>query len=280
MNVCTMKKSLYLILCIVAAIVFSPDCSREIKKQEKIVKKPEDEKVKLLLNSMLEVNRCTPKSFSADFTIDGRFHNKKKFKSIGKVIYNKEPRKMRLTIIDYVFKSPITTIVLDGEVLKFYFPVEKKLYIDSTDAINLKNYIGIDLNFNFLYKFIIGEIPLIENYQVKQGLITKGNSKEKGEEVYIILENSEYYETISLKNNIPNKVLLINKTTKTRDEFYLEHQSYKDNRLSFSSLKFVSKEKGHRAVLRIKRLNCNIPVNLWKITRIKLLKKTKIIKVR
>ena len=76
MNVCTMKKSLYLILCIVAAIVFSPDCNREIKKQEKIVKKPEDEKVKLLLNSMLEVNRCTPKSFSADFTIDGRFHNK------------------------------------------------------------------------------------------------------------------------------------------------------------------------------------------------------------
>ncbi len=274
-----MEKRYYPIICTLIAILFSTNCSRDLKKHERIVKKPEDEKVKLLLDSMREVNRCTPKSFSADFTIDGRFYNKKKFKSIGKMIYNKEPRKMRVTIIDYVFKSPITTIVQDGKVLKFYFPIEKKLYIDSTDKINLKNYIGIDLNFNFIYKFIIGEIPLIENYQVKQGLITKDTSNRKDKEVYIILENSEYYETISLKNNIPNKVLLINKITKKRDEFYLEHQSYKDNRLSFSSLKFVSKEKGHRVILRINRLTCNIPVNLWKITRIKLLKKTKIIKV-
>ncbi len=275
-----MKKSSYLIIFTISTIFLSSNCGKELKKHERIIKKHEDEEIKLLLDRILEINRSTPESFSADFTVEGRFQKNKKFKSIGKLIYKKEPQKMRISFIDYVFKSPITTIVQDGNVLKFYLPVEKKLYLDRTDTVNLKNYIGIDLNFNFIYKFIIGEIPLIENYQVKQGLIAKANSEMKQEETYIILENIKYYETISLKNNTPNKVLLINKITKKRYEFYLGNASCKDNWLNFRSLKFISKGSGHRAIIKIKKRKCNIPVNVRKITRIKLSKNTKIIKIK
>jgi hypothetical protein len=275
-----MKKNSHLIIFTIAMTFLFINCGKELKKHERIIKKSEEEEIKLLLDRILEINRSTPESFSADFTVDGRFHKNKKFKSIGKVTYKKEPQKMRISFIDYVFKSPITTIVQDGNVLKFYLPVEKKLYLDNTDTVNLKNYIGINLKFNFIYKFIIGEIPLIENYKVKQGLIAKANSKREEEETYIILENSEYYETISLKNNIPNKVLLINKITTKRYEFYLENPSCKDNWLNYRSLKFISKENGHRAIIRITSMKCNIPVNIKKITRIKVSKNTKIIKVQ
>ena len=180
------------------------------------------------------------------------------------------------SLIDFIFKSPIAIIVQDDNTLKFYFPAEKKLVIDNINTVNLKNYINLDLDFTLLYRFITGSIPLIENYQIREGLIAKAKEK-KDDEVYIILENDRYFETISFKKDIPNKVLLINKMSKEKSEFYLKQPCCKDNILSYKSIKFVSTTSGHRIIIRMNSWKHNVKVSPRSISRLRVPRGTKVI---
>ncbi len=251
-------------------------CGKEIIKEEQTLEKSEREKVYTLLKRLQEINEHSPNSFKAHFIIEGMLNNKKRFKSIGNAVYNKTPTKMKITFIDFVFKSPIAIIVQDGTTLKFYFPAEKKLLIDNINTINLKNYLDLDLEFTLLYRFITGAIPVIENYQIREGLIARAKEK-KDDEVYIILENDRYFETISFKKDIPNKVLLINKTSKEKSEFYLEKPCCKDNRLLYKSIKFVSTTSGHRIIIRMNSWKDNVKVSPQSIFRLRVPRGTKVI---
>jgi hypothetical protein len=263
-------------LIIITITLLTSMCGKEIIKEEQILEKSEREKVYSLLKRLKEINEHSPNSFKAHFIIEGILNNKKRFKSIGNAVYNKTPTKMKITFIDFVFKSPITIIVQDGPTLKFYFPTEKKLLIDNINTINLKNYLDLDLEFTLLYRFITGAIPVIENYQIREGLIAKAKEK-KDDEVYIILENDRYFETISFKKDLPNKILL--KTSKEKAEFYLEKPCCKDNRLSYKSIKFVSTTSGHRIIIRMNSWKDNVKVSPRSISQLRLPRGTKVIRV-
>ncbi|HON77129.1 MAG TPA: hypothetical protein PK544_01440 [Spirochaetota bacterium] len=225
--------------------------------------KSDDTRSRSYLERISSINSNAPQSFKAQFVVYGNLENKRKFKSIGNCVYSRELEKFKMMFIDSVFRSPLTTVLQEGKVVKIYLPVEKKLYVDNADKISLKNYSGVDIDYRFISSLAKGMIPLIDNYTIKQGLQYRKENKQKESDFFIILENDNLFETVSIKNDIPNKILLVNKKTLEKMEFYLENPvSYGDKgSLYYKQIRFLSVKKGVRVNLKFTGISHNAKVN-------------------
>ncbi|HPB81053.1 MAG TPA: hypothetical protein PK200_03325 [Spirochaetota bacterium] len=225
--------------------------------------KSDDTRARDYLQKIDVINSKSPQSFRAQFVVDGSLENKRKFKSIGSCVYSKAHEKFKMVFIDSVFRSPLATVLQEGRVLKIYLPVEKKLYVDHADKIRLKDYSGIDIDYRFISSLAMGMIPLIDDYSIKQGLKYRKENKREESDYFIILENDSLFETISLKNDIPNKILLVNKKTLEKMEFYLENpESHGDGgSLYYKQIRFLSVKKGERINLRFTGIQHNARIN-------------------
>jgi hypothetical protein len=273
-----MRANLFVLIALLSTIIYI-GCATDNVKTEKNFIASNEERVNAQLKKILEINNNSPNSFTAQFTIDGQMSNNKNFKSMGNAVFNKKPKKIKITFFDFVFKSPLTIMVQDEKIIKFYFPMDKKLFLDNEDRISLRNYTNIDLNFKFLSGLIMGIIPLIDNYAIKQSLTEKGEPADKSREFYIILENDDLFETISIKNNLPDKILLVNKRSKEKVEFYLEEPQYKNNILYYKNIRFISQNSGDKINLKFSNIKYNISIDLKDASYIKIPKDVKVIPV-
>jgi hypothetical protein len=254
-------------------------CASGNAEKEKDYVSSSDKKVKYLLKKVLDINNNSPSSFSAKFVIEGRMSNNKSFKSLGDAVFSKKPLKMKVTFYDFVFKSPLTVMLQDEKILKFYFPVDKKLLLDNEDSIIMKNYTNIELDFKFLNRLTMGLIPLIDNYRIKQSLVHKSEKTGNEDEMYIILENDRLYQTISFRNDIPDKILLVNKLSKDKVEFYLESPQIRGNVLYFKTIRFISQQSGDKINIQFNSIRFNQPVNIKDISHIKMARDVKVVKI-
>lgn len=266
------KKFLLFLIC--GCIILS-GCVKPVIREEKVSQMGSKEP-KALLQRINEINSKSAESFNAQISVDF-FTDKKKFNSIGDAVFKKNPRMMKIKITDIVFKSPISILIQDGESLKFYFPADKTIYIDKTKTIKLKNYINLDIDFKILYPLIIGQIPVIPDYTIKQGLIAGESEGKNSGCFYLILENKYIYETISFKNDIPDKILLLQKDTKNKLEIYLEKPFTLSDVLLYKEVRFVLLHSGDRLVYRLKDIKINAPPDLGDDINIISAKGTKII---
>ena len=243
--------------------------------------KSDDTRARDYLQKIDVINSKSPQSFRAQFVVDGSLENKRKFKSIGSCVYSKAHEKFKMVFIDSVFRSPLATVLQEGRVLKIYLPVEKKLYVDHADKIRLKDYSGIDIDYRFISSLAMGMIPLIDDYSIKQGLKYRKENKREESDYFIILENDSLFETISLKNDIPNKILLVNKKTLEKMEFYLENpESHGDGgSLYYKQIRFLSVKKGERINLRFTGIQHNARINAQQDFRINMPGNVKSIRV-
>ncbi|MCP4132667.1 MAG: hypothetical protein GY754_17005 [bacterium] len=276
-------KKIY-IICIIV-LIFSFSCSgKNIRKdgettsQQKTAEVSQPEKagesasvdVTTLINAINEINDNSPDSFYASFIITGSERTKKlkKFKFYGNTRFRKKDEKMDVMFQEQVFRSHVASVYRDGEVLGIFFPVESTLYKESFRRINIKRYFKIDIGFNIIHDLIVGKIPLLENYRVKEGMV---NEKKKG--TFLILENEQFYETISFKGKSPgklspDKIMLINKFTKTKFEIYIKKYIKKNKSRYFSRIYIVDNGSKVKMNFIFNRVRLNVPVKVRSITKI------------
>ena len=235
---------------------------------------PSDEKtLESMVNGIAAINKNSPGSYSVEFTVDG-VSDRKKFKLQGNAQFNRKQRMMHAAFLDYIFNTPVTVFLLEGEAVRILFPIEKKMYVDDARTINLANYGGFSINFDILYDLATGTIPLLHDCRIKQGLIAKEEST-----TLLILENAGYIETISFNENVPDKILLIDKNTKEKLEIYIKKIIQQGASRFFSSLKIISKENSVSLDITFHRILLNNPVRVKTIKDIKLPENLQIIKM-
>ena len=104
-----------------------------------------------------EINSSSPDTISSSFTADGNT-GEKKFRVEGKVAFDKKGY-YKVSITDYVFKSPVIEAYRELDSLYFYYPAEKKLLIDDINKIDLSMYTGFKSDYKFIYTLLTGGIP-------------------------------------------------------------------------------------------------------------------------
>ncbi|MBN2040893.1 MAG: hypothetical protein JW864_12690 [Spirochaetes bacterium] len=251
-------------------------CSKTLEGTKKDYTAADKEETNALLLLIEKINNKNPDSFDSRFIIEGH-SGKQNFKTSGKVQFNHTPRKMRVIFHDAVFKTPIVELIQDNDILKFYYPIDKRIIIDNINKLNIKFYLNYDLNFNFsfIYDILTHRIPVIDNYSVKKGL--QGEERQPGKDGLIILENDSFYETLSFSNEIPDKILCLNKKTRERIEVYLNDPSYIEGILSYRNIRLVSPESNVKINIYFSSKRINVPVDQKKITNIKLPKDVKVL---
>lgn len=263
---------------ITAVLCAQSSCAGRPATVDKGVEHADNSRVRLLVSKIQEINANSPKVFTANFVVDGRVGKNKKFKTLGELVFSGELKKMKISFIDSVFRSPMTILLQEDRSLKFYLPVDKKLYLDNADTINLKEYVDVRIDYGFLSGLALGRIPLISDFIIKQGVSQQDAKTESAKEYYVILENSMLYQTISMKNEIPSKIMLMNKSTKERMEFYLENPVRNNNVLYYKSIRFISLQSGDRINVIFNSLNFNPRIKVDRDLTLTIPKNTEIIR--
>lgn len=219
-----------------------------------------------ILKKIEVLNSKTPRSYVAEFTADV-VTQKKSFKASGVSIYNQNPQKLRITLQDLVFKSPIVILVKDESLLKLYFPVENSVYVDDTSKQTSAGDNTLYFDYNFIAELSAGQIPLIENYKISN---TVTNNADGVNHNFLILENDYFYQTISIKNDVPDKIMLVNKNNKDKIEIYLEDAYLTEDTTFYKSIRVLKPATGERLSIKYKVVKFNTTVDLKEISTLKI----------
>ncbi|TAL39391.1 MAG: hypothetical protein EPN93_01745 [Spirochaetes bacterium] len=228
-----------------------------------------------LLKIIEDINGGAPDSYVAHITSQG-VSNRNKYNSVAEVLFLKNPRVMKASFTDLVFRSHISTFVQEGEDIRIFFPIDKVLYQDTVATINLKNYTGIDIEFGFLYPMLTGRIPLITDFSVKSGLTENGAA---GTIEYVILENRGYFQTIGFAGGVPRKLLFVNKASQERVELYLENPSWQGKTLWYREIRLVLPATMESLTMTFSDITLGVPLDPVTVADLVVPPGTKVIKM-
>jgi hypothetical protein len=263
-----MKNKNILYIAIIGLMILS-NCQTADKP---VTNETENIKAKELISKINRINSSSPQTISSSFTIDGNT-GEKKFRMEGKVVFDKKGY-YKITVLDYVFQSPIIEAYRESDELYFFYPSEKKLLIDDVNKIDLFAYTGFKSNYKMVYSLLTGNIPMINNYKIYKCLY---NENEKG--YYLILENNECYENIFFKDDIPEKILILYKDNKNKSEIYLKSPVKIENGIFFKNLKIIATEINTSINISFIKPALNQAVSVERLNRNKLPKKTEMIRL-
>jgi len=232
----------------------------------------ENLKAKSLLFSIQKINGSSPDTILSSFTADGNA-GEKKFRVEGRVAFDKKGY-YKVTVIDYIFQSPVIEAYRELERLYFYYPAEKKLLTDDVNKIELSRYTGFNTDYKLLYSLLTGGIPLLDNYSVYKCLY---DDKDKG--YYLIIENNDFFENIFFKDDVPEKILFIHKLSRNKAEIYLKSMIKKDNSIFFKNYKIAAPELNTSINISFSKPLLNTAVNVERLKPEKLSKNVEVIKV-
>jgi len=256
---------------ILLVMLFLCGCVTTGKQTAGVVKRTGNSEAKKMIAKVQEINAGAPKSFAVSFEIDGTM-KKKKFKSIGKAFFDRGAGKMYISFLDYIFKSPLTRVYIDGSEIIFYFPVDKTLIKDNARTIDLRNYNNIQIPYHVVYDLLTGSIPLIKDYSIKEGLVKKEASLS-----FLILENKNTYQTIAFSRDYPDKIKLVNKKAKDVIEIYLKRPMKTNKGYFYRTIVMVEKKSKVRLTLKFKSIKLNRPVKVKSVKDLKVPRDAKII---
>ncbi len=248
--------------------------SSETLKRESNYREADDQNTAYFLSLIEKCGDNSPRTIKANIDIDGHAGGKS-FKASGNIRFNNNPKRVRIIFHDAVFKSPITEIIQDRDIIKVFFPFDKILYIDNARTIDLRSYLNFDLDFNLISDLAYGKIPVIKNFSVVK--ILESGYPKNGDNKFIILENADYYETISFKLDTADKILWMNKKTREKVEVYLDKPLKGENILFYRSIKIISLKNDFKITVNFNDLKYNIPLDIEKISKLELSKDIKII---
>ena len=202
-----------------------------------------------------------PASFSAQIKAEG-FLNGKKVNFGGTIRYSRQPFAVRIVFSDLIFGSTLADMLAEQDKIRIMLPIEKVMYVMQPENANLNFFSKLDLEYSVFADAAVSSIPLIKDYTVKRG----AGTPDVNAPAMVVLENGSLYETISFVNNIPDKVLLVKKGTKTKVEIYLDKPLQKDGYTFYQKITFVSESTSDRLIVSYKNIATNIPVNMSALT--------------
>jgi hypothetical protein len=259
-----MKKSVMAVLilqaCLLAACGTAPVAGVPVGK----LTQTEDLKAREMMDSVRSINDRSPASFDYSFTVEGAMKTKK-FKSTGTAQFDGDQDRFSASFVDFIFKSPLTSIFQNADEVILYFPSDKKLFRENRNVMNLRNYSGVNIPFQVAFSLVAGKIPLLENYAVKEGYVSADGSSS-----YLILENSECYETISFSNGAPDRIKFLRKREREELEIYLRKRTVKDGCLLYQNVMILVKDMDVKIDITFSVMKVNGPVKVKTISDIKL----------
>lgn len=216
-----------------------------------------------LLEKITLINNSAPVSYDMTFTAEALMNNQK-YKLNGNAQFDKTAARLSLFFTDFIFKSPISMMFNDGESVVMYFPSEKKLYRYNKNTIDFRSLWNVNLDYPVVHDIMTGRIPVIDGYTVKEAVLS-ADSKTS----YLILENSRYYETISFKNDIPDKIKIMDKSNRSETDFYFSGAKKYGESFMFKKISIVSKA-AWRFDVAIDSLKVNVPMKVKTINDIQI----------
>ncbi len=241
--------------CLSQLSCFTMSEKKPVNTQPRDVSVTQDSHVQSMLNAIKEINDHAPASFSLGFIISGSAGDKK-FKVTGEGAYSRDEKKLHITMNDYIFKTPIASVFQDGDRIFIYFQVEKKMVEDSIGTIKVDRYVDFQCDFPIVYDLLTGKIPLAEGYTVKKGLVSA-----EGDVSYILLENDRYFETISFKGMVPDRIKFVDKSNRRETEIYIKERIRLNDTTYFNRLRVVS-GSDREINLEFSGIRLNIPVKV------------------
>ena len=239
-------KHAVMMLCALCA--FLAGCGKGLREEEALAQYHASgkETVQEMLDVLKGLDARAPRFLQADFSIEGA-RREKKFRMIGSLQYDRPARAMHASFSDYIFRTSILVFFAEGDDLRLYFPVEKKLFVESMRGIDLGDYGGPSMAMDIVLSLATGNIPLLAGYRVKQGL-----RENNGEGTMLLLENPRYYQTVSFRNGLPDKVLIIDRETRERFEIYFKKRINSGDVSYVEQMVMVASQTGLRIDLRLK----------------------------
>ncbi len=227
---------------------------------------------KKLIAAIADFNLSSPVTLSSAFTAQGS-KGGKEFKVAGNAAFDKKGY-YKITVLDYIFQSPVIEAHRELDTLYFYYPAEKRLYIDNARKIDINRYTGFRGDYALLYNFLTGTIPLIDGYNVNKCLY-----KDK-ERVYdLVLENSDFYQTISFRDNLPERIEFTHKLTGSKGGINLSSPLKKGKTVFYRKYSVVIPAYEIDIAVNFTRPVLNGDVNLKKIDPDRMPPKTEVIRV-
>ena len=220
--------------------------------------------IKNLIGIIEAINRTAPSSFTASFFVEGTMAGKK-FKTMGDAEFDRNTGKMYVSFIDFIFRTPITSMYKNADKINLYSHVEKILFDDSYKNFRIGRYTEVNIDFKSVYALATGSIPLIDGYRIRKGARDAKTGMD-----YIILENGDFFQTIGMKAGVPNRIMLVSKDTKEKFEFYMEKPDRKGGSMYFRKITLVSKSPEARFDISFNGVRMNVPVNVKTVDALKL----------
>ena len=215
-----------------------------------------------LFSGISLINNNAPSYYNMTFTIEGLLNNQK-YKLTGNAQLDAKLDLMCLSLTDFIFKSPISTMFSSNDEIIMYFPSEKKLFKYAKNSFDLKKLWGINLDYEIIRVLASCRIPLIADYKTKGPVVSAD-----GKTSYLILESSRYYETISFKNDIPDKIKIIDKNDRSETDFHLSAVKKYNESLIYRKISVLSNKLSFD--ISIDSININTPVKVKTINDIKI----------
>jgi hypothetical protein len=254
---------------IIPLFLFVTGCST-IQKPE--LSEAENLKAKELLAVIQGINDSSPETISSSFNADGNT-GEKKFRVEGRFAFNKKGY-YKISVLDYIFQSPIIEAYRDLDRLYFYYPTENRLFVDDIKKIDLNRYTGFKVEYNLLYVLFTGGIPLINDSSVYKCLY---DEKEKG--YNLIIQNEDFFQNIFFKDNVPEKILFVHKLSRHKAEIYLKSKIKKDESIFFRKIKIVIPELNITVNVDFSRPALNTSVMIEKFNKEKIPKRVEVVVV-
>ena len=225
-----------------------------------------------LMQTVKEINDNAPATISASFTADG-VSNGRKFKIEGTAVFDRKCC-YKIAVVDYVFRSRVLDAYREMDSLYFYYPAEKKLFVDDVNKIDIYRYTGFQTSFNLMHTLFTGGIPVLSDSRVTKCVAGTG-----ADSFNLVLENSEYMQNIYFKSGIPERIMIIHKATKDRMEIYLKSRITKDKSVFYKNIRIVAPEKNISANINFLSPSLNSEIKPAKFKREVFKKDVEVIKV-
>jgi len=210
-----------------------------------------------LLDNVLLINNNAPSYYDMTFTIEGALNNQK-YKLNGNAQLDAKLDLICMSFTDFIFKSPISTMFSNNNEIIMYLPSEKKLFKYAKKSLDLKTLWNINLDYEMMRILVSCKIPLIADYKISS----------TDDKSYLIMESKRYYETISFKNNIPDKIKIVDKNDRSETEFHLSAVKKYNESLIYRKISVLSKKFNFE--VSINSIKTNTPVKVKTISDIKI----------
>ncbi|MBN2080014.1 MAG: hypothetical protein JW838_13690 [Spirochaetes bacterium] len=259
-----MKNAIVVFSCVLCAALAA--CVKGVRDEEVLANYHPSQKETLrgMLDTVKGFDSKAPLSIEADFIIDGA-QRAKRFRMTGTLHYDRSARAMYVTFFDYIFRTSVLVFLADGNELRLYYPVDKKLFIESMKGIDLGDYGGPAMSMDIILALASGNIPLVSGYRVKQGL-----EENNGNGTMLFLENHRYYQTVSFRDGLPDKMLIINRENGERFEIYFKKRVNGSDVSYTTHMVLVASTTGLRIDLRLRNVRTNGPVAVKRARDMKL----------